>query len=156
MTKTSQNCTLQVSFPQSLFILSLTTPIIHIILSVLKCEHLNYTWKQTNPNTGTLTTASLPRANRLDVVWWLPWIQEGDMSLGAHSIYWPFTTIGQAHILTAIWQFGGEELKTQREEMHLQHYQRAQSRALFLDTYLWVFPCIQGHKVRGKKKISSN
>lgn len=52
MTKTSQNCTLQVSFPQSLFILSLTTPIIHIILSVLKCEHLNYTWKQTNPKHG--------------------------------------------------------------------------------------------------------
>lgn len=85
---------------------------------------------------GPLTTASLPGADRLDVVWWLPWIQEGDMSLGAHCIHWPLTTIGQAHILTAIWQFGREELKTEREEMHLWHYRKAHGRALFLDAHL--------------------
>lgn len=106
--------------------------------------HLQCSYKPQG-HTRTLTTASLPGANRLDVVWWLPWIQEGDMSLGAHCIHRPFTTIGQAHILTAIWQFGGEELKQREEMMHPWQYQRVYYRALFLDAHLCGFPSYTSH-----------
>lgn len=33
------------------------------------------------------------------------------MCLRAHGIHRPFATIGQTHILSTIWQFGGKELK---------------------------------------------
>jgi hypothetical protein len=39
------------------------------------------------------------------------------MSLRAHCIHRPLTAIGQAHILTAIWQFGGQELKAKRRDV---------------------------------------
>lgn len=101
-------------------------------------------------HTGTLTTASFPGANRLDVVWRLPWIQEGDMSLGAYCIHWPFTTIGQTHILTAIWQFGGEKLKTEKRDTPVAFPESIQEGIVRCPP-LWVSLVYKPHKVRDKK-----
>lgn len=59
----------------------------------------------------SLTTSSLPGADGLDGVCWLPRIQEGDVGLRAHSVHRPVLPICQAHILFAVRQLSGQKLE---------------------------------------------
>lgn len=58
----------------------------------------------------SLTTSSLPGADRLDGVRRLPRIQEGHVGLRADGVHRPVLPVGQTHVLFAVRQLSGQKL----------------------------------------------